>query len=309
LHAALREIVTCHLEYTKITDPLDGLLDDMLGLLEALCLRSEDNAIAELAPLAADAQVWAALLSTGHKESTLTRTCRLLILLGSYSSLSRVLVNVSTVSLKDGNRQVESERFVLIDRLCTFLYEADKSSHEFTMKEHILTFFAMLSLSHSDTQAALANNDVLIPSLVHLLSNLTNSLWENEGLMVTSQNIASQIKLTSQTVTLIHHLVFGAEPSLNLRLMLHHNPRRMLTGLNHLFIISIGRLSFADPPEWIGKTGKRELESLIDMARELLDLVVDGPESDSIWSLYQENPGKGESEMDEGEIEARLMAD
>ncbi len=45
------------------------------------------------------------------------------------------------------------------------------------------------------------------------------------------------------------------------------------------------------------------------MARELLDLVVDGPESDSIWSLYQENSGKDESEMDEGEIEARLMAD
>ena len=178
-----------------------------------------------LAPLVADAQVWAAILSTGHKESTLTRTCRLLILLGSCklssiirsnlagryfidSSLSRVLVNVSTVSPKDGNRQMESERFVLIDRLCTFLYEADKSSHEvcrkkdstlnirfisgqFTMKEHILTFFAMLSLSHSDTQAALANNDILIPSLVHLLSNLTNTLWENEGLMITPQNIAS----------------------------------------------------------------------------------------------------------------------
>jgi hypothetical protein len=47
LHAALREIVTRHLEYTKTTDPLDGLLDDMLGLLEALCLRSEENAIAE----------------------------------------------------------------------------------------------------------------------------------------------------------------------------------------------------------------------------------------------------------------------
>ncbi len=59
------------------------------------------------------------------------------------------------------------------------------------MKEHILTFFAMLSLSHSDTQAALANIDVLIPSLVHFLSNLTNTLWEDEGLMIAPQNIVS----------------------------------------------------------------------------------------------------------------------
>lgn len=47
LHAAIREIVTRHLEYTKTTDSLDALLDDMLGLLEALCLHTEENAITE----------------------------------------------------------------------------------------------------------------------------------------------------------------------------------------------------------------------------------------------------------------------
>ena len=39
--------------------------------------------LSSLAPLVANPQVWAALLRTGHTESTLTRTCRLLILLGS----------------------------------------------------------------------------------------------------------------------------------------------------------------------------------------------------------------------------------
>lgn len=98
----------------------------------------------------------------------------------------------------------------------------------------------------------------------------------------------------------------------------------MLTGLKHMFIICFGRLSCADPPEWIDKTCRSELESLtgmrdrcftssasvqwaLDIARDLLDIVVDGPESDSIWSLYQENPDQ--NEMDEGEIEARLMGD
>ena len=46
LQAAIREIVTRHLDAAKTVDSSDGLLNEMLGLLEALCLRSEENAIA-----------------------------------------------------------------------------------------------------------------------------------------------------------------------------------------------------------------------------------------------------------------------
>jgi hypothetical protein len=72
----------------------------------------------------------------------------------------------------------------------------DKTSPTFrqfkALREHILTFFATLSLSHPDTPTALTNNDVLIPSLISFLSNLTNILWEDgERLMVAPQNIAS----------------------------------------------------------------------------------------------------------------------
>ena len=54
---------------------------------------------------------------------------------------------------------------------------------------------------------------------------------------------------------------------------------------------------------------QRVVQRSLDMARGLLDYVVDGPESESIWSLYQENSNHNGSEMDEGEIEARLMGD
>jgi hypothetical protein len=138
-------------------------------------------------------------------------------------------------------------------------------------------------------------------------------------------NKCSHINTANQTVTLIHHLVFSTEPPFNLKVLLH-SPRQMLTGLKHMFIVCFGRLSCADPPDWIDKTFRSELESLtgkwdwcfisgasvqwaLDIARDLLDLVVDGPESDSIWSLYQENPDQNENEMDEGEMEARLMGD
>ena len=39
------------------------------------------------------------------------------------------------------------------------------------------------------------------------------------------------------------------------------------------------------------------------MARELLDLVVDGPEADSIWQAYQFEPDKNtETDMEEMEL-------
>lgn len=34
----------------------------------------------------------------------------------------------------------------------------------------------------------------------------------------------------------------------------------------------------------------------IDLARDLMDLVVDGPESESVWAMYQ----GGDEEMEEG---------
>ncbi|KAF8622744.1 hypothetical protein AX15_006834 [Amanita polypyramis BW_CC] len=267
--------------------------------------------IYRLAPLVESGKVWAALLQDGQNEGTLVRTCQLLVLLGSHPPLSRELVHVSGVSSKDRDELVEPGRLFLVDRLCTFLYEENHKFNELhTIREHILTLFATLSLSDPDSLTALTNNDVLIPSLVCLLSNLTNLLWEeDERLMTAPQPVAALIHMTNQVVTLIHHLVVSMESSFNLKPRVHHNSHQALTGLNHIFIVSFGRLSYADPPDWIDKPGRRELESLTDIARELLDIVVDGPESDYIWSLYQEDPDKNESEADEGEIEARLLGD
>lgn len=44
------------------------------------------------------------------------------------------------------------------------------------------------------------------------------------------------------------------------------------------------------------------------MARELLDLVVDGPEGDSVWAAYQAEADQ-DSLTDEDEMEARLIGE
>lgn len=42
------------------------------------------------------------------------------------------------------------------------------------------------------------------------------------------------------------------------------------------------------------------------MAQDLLDLVVDGPEGDSIWAAYQVDTGSN-SDTDEEDMEAKLL--
>ncbi|KAJ7497395.1 hypothetical protein FB451DRAFT_230530 [Mycena latifolia] len=114
------------------------------------------------------------------------------------------------------------------------------------------------------------------------------------------------IRTLSQTLFLVHHLVFGLEPNFNLRQRLHYAPSRTFNGITHMFIVTFGRLSCADPPEWIDTAQKLELEAMSEIAQDLLDLVVDGPEGDSIWAAYTDDPGNN-SDTDEEDMEAKLL--
>lgn len=92
----------------------------------------------------------------------------------------------------------------------------------------------------------------------------------------------------------------------------------------HLFIVTFGRLSYGEAPDWIDQQGRTDLVSLTgelfelkalidvmlmlwpDMARDILDHVVDGPEADRTWQTYQTEPDAN-SDTDEEEMEAKLL--
>lgn len=48
------------------------------------------------------------------------------------------------------------------------------------------------------------------------------------------------------------------------------------------------------------------LKPFTEVAREILEVVVDGPEGDSVWAAFQAEPDE-ESIIDEEEMEAQLM--
>lgn len=91
-----------------------------------------------------------------------------------------------------------------------------------------------------------------------------------------------------------------------------------------MFIVTFGRLCYADLPSWVDEQGRQDLNLSTgehplehapggsyscpaDIARELLDLVVDGPEADSIWQAYQFETENTEDNVEE--MEAKLLGD
>ena len=66
----------------------------------------------------------------------------------------------------------------------------------------------------------------------------------------------------TRTVLLLNYLVFGTDPTTNLRQKLHHAPHRAFNGITYMFIVTLGYLSYADPPDWIDEDGRAELEHL-----------------------------------------------
>jgi hypothetical protein len=68
--------------------------------------------------------------------------------------------------------------------------------------------------------------------------------------------------MIAQALILLHHLVFNAQPTFNLQHCLQMASHRRFNGINHMFIVTLGRLSYADAPEWLEADARTELEQV-----------------------------------------------
>jgi hypothetical protein len=62
------------------------------------------------------------------------------------------------------------------------------------------------------------------------------------------------------SLQLLHYLIFRGDLESDLQRKLQYPPPRF-NGLEHMFVIGLGRLSYADPPEWENKAAKELAES------------------------------------------------
>jgi hypothetical protein len=87
------------------------------------------------------------------------------------------------------------------------------------------------------------------------------------------------IRKLNQTLSLLHHLVFGTTPIFNLRHKLYSTYYRPFNGLTHMFIVTFGRLCYADLPGWVDEQGRQDL--LLSTGELPLDLASSSfPESE-----------------------------
>ncbi|KAJ7178430.1 hypothetical protein C8R43DRAFT_1117814 [Mycena crocata] len=302
-------IICTHLGPSKRVQLCSDLGNEVVGLLEGLCWNVKDDLIDRLAMLCNRKDILMTLLDPSQSW-LLARSTRLLVFLATHPQLSRDLLSGSEQAAHtDGGKANDGPRHPYIERLCSCLTDKSQNDAEAAdAKSQILTFFGMLSVAHADVHASLLRCQALVPSLVAFVTQMTTLLWEGDQFFTEiSENVARTIRTLNQTLFLLHHLLYGLEPNFNLRHRLHYAPSRTFNGITHMFIVTFGRLSCADPPEWIESGQKAELEAMSEIAQDLLDLVVDGPEGDSIWAAYQVEDVGNNSDTDEEDMEANLL--
>lgn len=136
------------------------------------------------------------------------------------------------------------------------------------------------------------------------------------------------IHIINHATLLLHHLVIGEDATLDLRERLLRAPAKTYQGLIHFFILTFGRLSYANPPYWLDARDRQRLvgvaglysavmsseladDGCADLARALLERVIQGPELDLIWETYQDEGEENDEaamDVDDEEVEAQKIA-
>ncbi|KAJ7587198.1 hypothetical protein C8J56DRAFT_943791 [Mycena floridula] len=297
--------VLCEVVQTKLDKGQEVLLKETIEVLESVCWNVSDEAVDRLARLASDGKTLTILFDASQPLWFLIRATRFLALLVTHAKLAKFLLclpNVVEAQAEDP-AITHIPKLPYIERICALLIDTRPESME--MKTSILTFIATLSMSHPEAMAILTASHVLIPSLVLYLTHLTTPLWEdNPDLMENPELIVSTIRTMDQTLFLLHHLVLRSE-QVDLVYKLHHAPHRPFIGITHMFTVTLGWLSYADPPDWVDVQARRNIVMMREMARDLLDLVVDGPEADGVWAAYQDD-SQSENNLDD-DMEEQLL--
>ncbi|KAL5507293.1 hypothetical protein ACEPAH_6749 [Sanghuangporus vaninii] len=303
---------------TAIRDEFVSLLHSMLTFLEGVAWTVSEDSYSSLVPLLQSDRVLLTLLDNKQPGCLISHAINALVVLASHPSIFQPILSCQN---EDTNFEATKSnakcphRIPLLERLSSFLVDPRPFSSTETDDElfSVVNFFALLVVQNSDGRTALLRSNTFIPCLVHYLSRLSSTLWEDDELVMTSSEHAkSTVQNLKHALRLLHRLALSV-PQDDLKILdfdfrqkLFYVQHAMFNGLPHMFVVTIGRLSYADPPDWLDGELQTEIEKLTEPARDLMDLVVEGPESDSVWVAYQDSEGETVIENDD-EIEARFI--
>ncbi|THH26710.1 hypothetical protein EUX98_g7475 [Antrodiella citrinella] len=263
-----------------------------------------------LGAMLSDHDVLMMMISPAQPPKTLVQVTRALAFLASQPTLYKhFLFAPRGVDANPG--EDEFHWTPQIEQLAAYLIRDGPEVLE--LQENVLAFIATLSTAHPDALTIVSGSNTLIPGMIVFLSNVSSPLWEDDDdLMASPERVTTLVRLIVRTMTLLYYMICSRSPKYNLARRLQiakqHVAHRTFNTLDHAFMVTFGRFSFADAPEWIDDAGKAHLEGLSGMARQVLELVVDGPELELIWGSFQPDPeGPKKAPIDLEEDEEMLM--
>ncbi|KAH8997659.1 hypothetical protein EDB86DRAFT_892967 [Lactarius hatsudake] len=276
------------------------------------------------------------MLSNQQPTSFLECSARTLSYLSTRTGLFRPLMSFTDEAPESPR---DFSKLPQVDRMCALLVDptrtgdkvgppngiaCDTKSDEtqgYSIRASVLTTLISLAMAHEAALTILSESPFFIPSLVALprrpihspIGKRSQSSWRRPS-------CSPRRSRGSRTgVLLLHYVIFRAPKGpASLRARLQAAPPRHFNGIGHQFVVALGRLSFAEPPDEVSAQDRGWLEQLADLARDVMDLVMAGPESESVWSLFQEDEddegqkstgGGSEAGTAEGEGDIVMQAD
>ncbi|KAG8915091.1 hypothetical protein FRC01_003796 [Tulasnella sp. 417] len=286
----------------------------ILDVLEALVWQVEPECVLRMTVLVSKPECILSLINSGQPSWVVKRALRLLVMFVVHKPLLRFLLGLYG---PNGEKvpQYDLARVPLIQRLCGYLILSHRwASHMeiYEMASSIFAFFATLTEVHDDGTGLLVDSIWVIPSLIAFLAHSSARLFEEDDSIVNGgeeHQLLAVRSLFRASLLLWHTVRPGRDDAVDLRHQILQAAARdpvQFNGLHHLFILTFGRLSYADPPDWLSPELKDVVTKTAEFARDLLESVVEGPELDNIWEAYQQSDETDDGVTDEEEM-ARQM--
>jgi hypothetical protein len=180
------------------------------------------------------------------------------------------------------------------------------------MQRSIISLVSLLSMSQDEGYELLTQSLVLIPSIIVFLGDLVAPIWEEDiSISLSAENAERHVRLLNQTLYSLHHLITGRKQPVNLRQKLSEVPPKCFSGaVTHIFTLALGRLSYADPPDWVPPASQAELIMMSEIAQDLLGLIIEGPEADDLSDafgpeIYEDEQKVFDFDGDEMDVDAK----
>lgn len=312
----ISSIITSRLNHANsMKEQFTVLAEQCLSLLEALCWNIPEQYEQVAASLLEQEMLLWTLIDRRQPTWFLSQASEIVLWLGTYSTVGELLLAQCEPpnNPRDPLAGVQTN-VPYVERLCSLLSD-NHHADAFEMHRAILSVVCLLSTTQDEGHELLAQSQVVIPLLVGFLYDLVAPVWEEDDALVHSaEETGRHIRLLCQALYSVHHLVTGSRDIVDLRTKLYNTPPRCFPGargMKHIVTLTLGRLSYADPPDWIPPEPKAELLMMAEIAQDLMGLVMEGPEADALWATFQGRDidvDSPEGEYDEEEWDAMQAA-